>query len=158
MSWEGTPPTSGQVHLLVVKTNKYAGNFEREMCAYMTGQVGECEVGIKIACEAFNIEHPEQSPWFEKLENLPDDHGCRRPVAILPGEDGKYTSVGMAFYEKPTDEELQELKARAYAFSEYSARPEYNHGFGEYVDDPIVIEGVVWCTYNVTVETNEEVL
>lgn len=29
----------------IIDTNSYAGNFEREMCAYLTGQVGDCGVG-----------------------------------------------------------------------------------------------------------------
>jgi hypothetical protein len=32
--------------LFIVDTDSYAGNFERCMCAYMTGQIGECEVGL----------------------------------------------------------------------------------------------------------------
>jgi hypothetical protein len=39
----------GERLLFVVDTDTYAGNFEREMCAYITGQVGECEVGEEIA-------------------------------------------------------------------------------------------------------------
>ncbi len=31
-------------YLFVIDTDTYAGNFEREMCAYVTGQIGECEV------------------------------------------------------------------------------------------------------------------
>lgn len=32
---------------IVVETDSYAGNFEREMCAFMTGHIGECEAGLK---------------------------------------------------------------------------------------------------------------
>lgn len=32
---------------IVVETDSYAGNFEREMCAFMTGHIGKCEVGLK---------------------------------------------------------------------------------------------------------------
>ena len=27
--------------LLVIDTNSYAGNFERQLCAYVTGQIGD---------------------------------------------------------------------------------------------------------------------
>ena len=36
-------------YLFVIDTNAYAGSFEREMCAYVTGQFGECDVGEEIA-------------------------------------------------------------------------------------------------------------
>ena len=32
-------------YTIIIDTDEYSGNFEREMCAYCTGQVGECEVG-----------------------------------------------------------------------------------------------------------------
>ena len=44
-----TTPKNG--YGLVVKTNSYAGDFEREYCAYVTGQVGECEVGWEMVIE-----------------------------------------------------------------------------------------------------------
>ena len=36
-------------YLFVIDTDSYSGNFEREMCAYCTGQIGDCEVGIEHA-------------------------------------------------------------------------------------------------------------
>lgn len=154
MSWSNYPPREQVVHLLVIKTNKYAGNFEREMCAYMTGQIGECGVGFDIACDAFGIEHPEQSPWFEKTDLIPDEHGCCRPASIVPDDEGMYNAVGIAFYEKPTDEELQELKQRAIDFCEYYRHHE--RSFDAYKDDPIVVKEVVWSTYTVTIHVDEE--
>ena len=35
----------------IVDTDSYAGNFEREMCAYMTGHIGECSVGEEYASD-----------------------------------------------------------------------------------------------------------
>jgi hypothetical protein len=46
-------------YILLVHTNSYAGNFEREMCGFMTGIVGECEVGDGEA-EKFREETREQ--------------------------------------------------------------------------------------------------
>lgn len=37
---------------IVIKTNQYAGNFERELCAHLTGIVGECEVGEEYVDES----------------------------------------------------------------------------------------------------------
>ena len=35
----------------VIDTKQYAGNFEREMCAHITGHIGECEVGRDMVQE-----------------------------------------------------------------------------------------------------------
>ena len=45
------PKMQGQPdhYLFVIDTDIYAGNFERQMCAYITGQIGECEVGKENA-------------------------------------------------------------------------------------------------------------
>jgi hypothetical protein len=32
-------------YVFIIDTEQYAGNFEREMCAYCTGILGDCEVG-----------------------------------------------------------------------------------------------------------------
>lgn len=69
-------------YVLVIDTDKYAGNFEREMVAFITGQVGECEVGLK-ARDAFRAEFPDLD--FEDLViDQPNEHGCWRPASIWP--------------------------------------------------------------------------
>ena len=69
--------------IFVIDTDAYAGNFERPMCAYLTGQVGDCGVGEEYA-EMFK-QCPEEA-YEEAFEDLivhvPDDHGCCRPVSI----------------------------------------------------------------------------
>lgn len=67
--------------LFVIDTEDYAGNFERPLCAYLTGRIGECEVGHKEAA-AF-MEETGLEP-FENVTEEPDDHGCHRPVTIYP--------------------------------------------------------------------------
>jgi hypothetical protein len=77
----------GERLLFVVDTDTYAGNFEREMCAYITGQVGECEVGEEIAKAArmMLIEQDKEALEFFDEYVLPvaDEHGCSRPVTIF---------------------------------------------------------------------------
>ena len=68
----------------VVDTKQYAGNFERQMCAYVTGEIGECGAGEGWA-QLFEEEHPdmvEDGVFRGFMDHLPDDHGCRRPVSI----------------------------------------------------------------------------
>ena len=42
----------------IIDTEQYSGNFERELCAYMTGQIGGCEKGLEDA-EIARQEIPE---------------------------------------------------------------------------------------------------
>lgn len=67
-----------ETYQLLVKTNCYAGNFERELCAFMTGQVGDCEVGDEFVEEEIQkmisntsnfilIEEPETYIKFEHI-------------------------------------------------------------------------------------------
>ena len=52
---------------VLIKTDSYAGNFEREMCAHVTGHVGECEVGEEFVDE--NISKLFESVIGNELEN-----------------------------------------------------------------------------------------
>jgi len=106
----------------------WVGNFEREMCAYCTGMIGQCEKGIEEANEFFNdfnLVGEEESPFFERVDcYVMDDSGCGRPASIYPGwkesAPGKtiYTGVAIFFYENPTDELISIMKERAYKFAE----------------------------------------
>ncbi len=104
----------------VVDTNLYAGNFEREMCAYMTGCVGECEVGDKYAAlffEDMKLDAEEQDLSENEVflcQQIPDDHGCHRPVSIY----GNCNSLVIYFENKPTEEQIKILKERAYKFND----------------------------------------
>lgn len=70
----------------VIDTEELAGNGERDLCAFMTGQIGDCEVGAKVAAD-FEDEF-EETDWFERMEDLvgteQDDNGCWRPCKIWP--------------------------------------------------------------------------
>lgn len=98
-------------HILVVKTNLYAGSFERVMCAFMTGCIGDCEVGRKQS-ESF-IE--DFGDIFEhNIQRIPDDSGCHRPCSI--GDDKNEVAI---FFHKPLDySSLSFLRSRAEEFAE----------------------------------------
>lgn len=66
-------------YLWIIDTADYAGNFERDLCAYITGRIGECEVGQDMA-KLFAAETGQQP--FENVIQESDDHGCCRPVII----------------------------------------------------------------------------
>lgn len=91
------------LYIFVIDTNKYAGNFERQLCAYMTGRIGECEVGEEEA-KIFNKEtntdeyafDDERHP-FQFVINVSDEVKCQRPVTIIatpgwfnPGMGGQF--------------------------------------------------------------------
>jgi len=72
----------GMSFLLVIDTEQYSGNFERELCAFITGQIGDCGVGSDEG-EKAELKVPELVKWFDNhIELKPDEHGCYRPVSI----------------------------------------------------------------------------
>lgn len=106
--------------IFVIDTDQYAGNFERAMCAYCTGQIGECEVGSEfIDAKIASI--------FEDFVDcyVMDDHGCGRPTSIWPTGDPErkerkpaYNSVAIFFYQRPTSKQIDTMKVRAKEFAE----------------------------------------
>lgn len=129
-------------HIFVIDTDNYAGNFEREMCAYVTGQVGDCEVGEEFAEEAKKEIPGIVEKFGEIVEKIPDEHGCYRPAEIWPnsryGNDGlgnqallddgnmekyaypAFNSVAIHFNEVPDAEMISMMKARSYDFAKRS--------------------------------------
>jgi hypothetical protein len=70
---------------IVIDTEEYSGNFERDMVAFITGQVGECGVGQDNADRAQDELEPHHLYWFqEHVEPTADDHGVLRPASIAP--------------------------------------------------------------------------
>lgn len=113
----------------VIDTDQYAGNFEREMCAFVTGQIGECGKGSKQAV-LFHCDHPLRIDEFENLVvQFPDGHGNHRPTAIWPtpgtmnesGSGAAYQSVAIFLDSEPSDEIITFMKKRALQFcAEYN--------------------------------------
>jgi len=126
-------------YAIIIDTDQYSGNFEREMCAYCTGQVGDCGVGEEeqaLFDEKYGDEFRDNI--YELIEQRSDDHGCFRPCSIEPtpgycnngmgknckeedaeGDDGRYPayqSVGIYFYDKPSQEIIDMIKERAAEF------------------------------------------
>lgn len=84
-------------YMVLIDTDKYAGNFERPMCAFITGIIGECGVGDEEQSVALEELDPEIKEWFENnIALIDDEHGCARPVTIevTPGwfNDGHGTN------------------------------------------------------------------
>src|SRR3989344_1236736 len=109
-----TPKKQGQpdYYLFIIDTNTYAGNFEREICAYITGQIGECGVGEENAKLA-KQQIPLITAQLEDLvEMVPDKHGCARPVAIFPNP--KYGKDRYGTHALLTEENVTQFPWPAY--------------------------------------------
>lgn len=91
--------------IFVIDTEHYAGNFERELTAYITGQVGDCGVGddmVKLyQSEVDKKDHNKFDDWLEYRTDK--DNGCHRPCAIYP-TPGWFTH-GMGEHFKKCQEE-----------------------------------------------------
>lgn len=111
-------------YIFIIDTNEYAGNFERDMCAFCTGMIGDCEVG-KEESEKFIKEESQDiyDDLNEIIEKRPDDHGCCRPTSIYLDKKGnKYNSVAIYFFEKPSEKIIEMIKARAKKFTKGKER------------------------------------
>ena len=99
--------------ILVIRTDSYAGNFEREMCAYMTGRIGECDFG-KVNAAQFVAENPDNNEFEDLVMEFSDDCGCYRPSTIW---GHKCSDVAIYFESKPTSKQLEFLRHRARQFA-----------------------------------------
>jgi len=107
------------IYGFLVKTDKYAGNFEREMYAYMTGCIGECQVGNEYLDD-------DLAEKFPNILQIADEYGCFRPVAILAADEKFYVDVSseelinslvIYFDAELTSEQINILKVRAKEFA-----------------------------------------
>ena len=111
--------------VVTIDTTSYAGNFEREMCAFITGQIGDCGVGGEFVAEAneelaldtFNVAHQ----WIKShIVNESDEHGIRRPCSIWSTPGWFNNGMGGHYRDVPEVEE-QALKDNYEALVNYHA-------------------------------------
>lgn len=91
--------------VIVIDTDHYAGNFEREMCAYITGQYGECGVGKETA-DRVSSEIKNLSWWQENIAEETDEHQCHRPTSIWPTPGWFNNGMGKSFRDVPEQYEV----------------------------------------------------
>jgi hypothetical protein len=119
---------SADEFIFIVDTSEYAGNYERNVVAFMTGQVGECSVGFESS-EFFWDESDDGEKLFVERAVIqkPDEHGTFRPASIWPTPnrtrftaEGKeypaYDSVAVFLSEAPPEEYLNRWHDRAVRF------------------------------------------
>lgn len=103
--------------VFIIETDSDAGNFEREICAYITGQLG---IGCRGSAEAIKIktQYPDECSDLEDLIIcFPDEYGAYTPVTIW--EDGVRgcSCVGIFFETRPSENLLMFMRLRAVKFS-----------------------------------------
>ena len=111
-------------YIVVINTNQYAGNFEREITAFITGQIGECGVGDE---QAKLCPENVSTQFAEIIYNEMDDNGCSRPCTVweygkryadkLQQQVPKYNGVAIFFHTKPSDNQINIIKDRAKRFN-----------------------------------------
>jgi len=91
---------------ILIKTDSYAGNFERQLCAHLTGHIGECEVGKEYVNEKIYEE------FEDCIEQKPDENGHFRPVDL-----GKNSNdIVIFFYKQPTRKQIDIIRERIKTF------------------------------------------
>jgi hypothetical protein len=126
-------PTS---FVLAIDTDAYSGNFERELCAYVTGQIGDCGVGEEMAAMAQNDVTQGVFPktvyeWVEEhLVSEPDEYHCCRPASIWITPGWYNNGMGGHFKDSPENDE-EALQKR------YESIKEYNQGQLDMVNNRI---------------------
>lgn len=105
--------------VVAIDTTDYSGNFEREMCAFITGQVGECGVGEEYIEEA-EEELGDMFAWFdEHIVSESDEREVYRPASIWPTPGWFNNGMG-GHYKEGEDNEEQAALDRYNSVVEYT--------------------------------------
>jgi hypothetical protein len=95
---------------LVIDTDQYAGNFGRNMTAFLVGKIGECRVGEELV-EKLSVN------FDNVIGVVSESNGCRRPTVIcIEPKSNKYNSVAIFFKDKPSEEQIFFIKERLKLF------------------------------------------
>jgi hypothetical protein len=101
-----------------IDTTQYSGNFERQMVAFISGMVGDCDVGAECLEAAEAALPVETAKWLVyNVMFTADGHGCHRPAEAVstPGGSG-CQSVQMRFGIEPPQFIQDFLRDRAQRF------------------------------------------
>ena len=105
-------------YLFIIKTDSYAGNFEREMSGYCSGSVSDDDEnhGEDLAIK-FHRQFPEEA---ERIDDIIEGKGENPTMycGIWQNEDKQYNNVAIYFGEIPDDDLLDLMKQRAIEYSE----------------------------------------
>lgn len=118
-------------YALVIDTDSYAGNFEREMCSWITGFEGEYYPGgieyiVKTARDQLGETSDEIIELFGGVNH--DEYGhCEVIMTNSPNQKEDYHSVAIMFDCEPSSELLKLMAARARSFPDAQYENEKTH-------------------------------
>ncbi len=128
--------------LFIIDTEDYAGNFERDLCAYITGRVGECGVGDE---EAKLFEEETGFEGFDNVVEEADERGCYRPASIYPTIGWFNNGFGGGFKEGQEEKALMEYRKAKAAYHRNSCYVKY---WEEWQKDPNSHERYIKAGWN----------
>jgi hypothetical protein len=120
------------IYVVVIDTNQYSGNFEREMGMYITGQAlayigGGSAWYRELAEKELEPEADGFLPFEDRLMNFVGDdleHCWPRYVYMVTDVNDEHNSVGLYFRERPPESVLKVVKERAEKFCNLVTPPE----------------------------------
>ena len=98
-----------QCSALLVHTTGYAGNIERALCAFATGQVGDCGVGEEFALLA-SAEMVHKDWWDAHVKQVGDEHGVKRPCSIAATPGWLNNGMGEHYPANAPPERIQAMR------------------------------------------------
>ena len=112
-------------YVFIIDTDSYSGNFNRELCAFVTGQLGECEVGDRETQEFFDSVSSSMFESFEtSIERKPNDKGHYHPSDMYPTPGMWNDGMGEHYPDDIFEEELnQAYNYYVYHCEEYGLTP-----------------------------------
>ena len=110
---------------VIIDTNCYSGNFERNMCAFITGELGDGIVGDDLV-HFFTESDVSEEIREEISENIlpledPDEEGSEYclPVSMVEDDSGRYNGIAIHFSEKPSKQLVEFMVKRASEYCKY---------------------------------------
>lgn len=134
--------------IFVIDTDKYAGNFEREITAYITGVIGECGVGDKLAAlfleenpDMINPDYSKESILTEYISQKPDEHGCRRPCTVW-STPGWFNSGAGQFWREDDYDDVEVTEALL------ATNTKYEEKFGREITEEMLQKWRDWTKHS----------
>jgi len=152
-------------YLFIIETDSYAGNFERDMTAWCTGHIGDCQVGshyVKLFNsfgyvkwgDDYNSDENHLSEYIECRVCPEDNSHCSRPCTGYYNEEGEYNNVCIYFAEEPPQEIIDIIKERAHGFSRTRQKQQELKG-QNWNNEDIKVFGFKWIKIVEEHETKE---
>jgi len=116
------------MYIFIVDTDKYAGNFEREMTAYMTGQSGDCGIGADIAIQFESLSNLPNSYFEDLVKNVSNEDGFYSPCKIWETEG--WFNDGLGNHYRDSDEEIAKKNYRTECLKRAKKEKEKNSRCG----------------------------